>query len=60
MSRVRRAVGTAGLCFFLAGCNTGGGLPQQLEPTKPQMDKEKETNTPAPKSENAKAFGSSQ
>ena len=51
---------SAAICVVLGGCNTGGGVPQQLEPTKPRMDQEKETATPAPKSENAKAFGSSQ
>jgi len=33
----------AGVCVLsLAGCGTGGGMPQQLEPTKPRMDREQE------------------
>jgi hypothetical protein len=54
MSKMSRAVRVAGLFFVLAGgalplggCNTGGGVPQQLEPTKPRMDREKETDRPA-------------
>ncbi len=53
MKTGNRAVRVAGFCFVLGGgflslggCNTGGGLPQQLEPTKPRMDKEKETDRP--------------
>jgi hypothetical protein len=61
MTIVSRALWVAGLCLLLGcgllsgvGCGTGGGLPQQLEPTKPRMDAEKETDTPAPKAEPAK------
>ena len=41
-------VWAAGLGLVLAGgmlpaggCNTGGGVPQMLEPTKPRMDRER-------------------
>ena len=53
MLNTSRAVRVAGLCLVvvgglvsLGGCDTGGGLPQQLEPTKPRMDREKETDRP--------------
>lgn len=55
MRKPNRSVRVAGVLVVLGGgflslggCNTGGGLPQQLEPTKPRMDKEKETDRPAP------------
>jgi hypothetical protein len=30
------------MSVVLAGCGTGGGVPQMLEPTKPRMDREVE------------------
>lgn len=36
-----------GSLLSLFGCDTGGGVPQQLEPTKPRMDREKETDQSA-------------
>jgi hypothetical protein len=59
-----RSVRVAGYFVVLAGgllagggCSTGGGVPQQLEPTKSRMDREVETDRPAPTTENAKAAG---
>jgi hypothetical protein len=56
-----RAVRAAGFALVLGsgllplgGCNTGGGMPQQLEATKPRMDKEKETDHPVPSPGTAK------
>ena len=48
-------VGAAGVLCLLGGCNTGGGLPQQLEFTKPHIDKTVETDHPAPTAGNAEA-----
>ena len=53
VGRTLRAAGPSvvlvGCLLSLVGCNTGGGMPQQLEPTKPHMDREKETDQAVPK-----------
>ena len=50
-SRTLRVLGLGlalggGCLGFGAGCNTGGGVSQMAEPTKPRMDKERETDSP--------------
>ena len=58
MTRIKRII-LAGSLLVLGGCgNTGGGMPQMLELTKPRMDKQVETDRPAPKAVEAEAFGS--
>jgi hypothetical protein len=41
----------AGMIVSLGGCNTGGGMPQMLESTKPRMDGEQEVGPPGVKAE---------